>query len=104
MTRKLKTHCNHGHPYTGNNVKWVRKLKGAKPHRLCRICHQRYVRERRARQKKFVWLQEFKCGCSQMERSRQDLTGYCNKHGDDVRRTTKLPGAGINEAELGFTS
>lgn len=31
------------------------------------------------------WMQEFKCGCTDVQDKRQQLLGYCGTHGDDPR-------------------
>ena len=41
--------------------------------------------------RKFVWLEEFKCGCSNIVKVRKDAIGYCPIHGEDRRRITHVP-------------
>lgn len=33
-----KTHCKHGHPFSGNNLVWYIPPSGGNPQRRCRIC------------------------------------------------------------------
>lgn len=43
-----------------------------------------------------VWLEEYQhCGCSTVAKTRQELLGYCEQHGNDRRRVTKLPAPGL---------
>ena len=37
------------------------------------------------------YLEEYKCGCSQVEKLKRDLLGYCKYHGDDAIRVHVLP-------------
>lgn len=32
---------------------------------------------------KWVWLEEYACGCTDYTDRKSDLLGYCGKHGDD---------------------
>lgn len=38
----------------------------------------------------YVWLEEYKCGCSFMAHFKKDLPGYCGRHGDDRKRKALL--------------
>lgn len=31
------------------------------------------------------WLEEYKCGCSNVQRYKRELTGYCPQHGESRR-------------------
>ena len=31
------------------------------------------------------WMQEFKCGCTDVQDKKKELLGYCGTHGDDAR-------------------
>ncbi len=47
---------------------------------------QRLVIQRNA------WLEEYRaCGCTFMARTKRELLGYCQKHGNDRRRITRMP-------------
>lgn len=37
-----------------------------------------------------VWLEEFKCGCSNVTATKKEALGYCPKHGEDKRHSYKL--------------
>lgn len=39
----------------------------------------------------FVWLEEYKCGCTFMAHYKKDLPGYCEKHGEDRKQATLVP-------------
>ncbi len=40
---------------------------------------------------RWIWIVEYKCGCSDDAPRKCDLLDYCSKHGDDARRYYKLP-------------
>jgi hypothetical protein len=46
---------------------------------------------RRGRIMKYVWLEEYHCGCATEETRKRDLPGYCPKHGEDAIRVYKIP-------------
>ena len=51
----------------------------------------------------YVYMEEYKtCSCTQIERRKSDLLGYCSRHGTDKKRVTKLPDDNIKEDDLGF--
>lgn len=57
----------------------------------------------RREQKKWVLLEEYKgCGCSYMSCRRDELPGYCQRHGTDRRRVTKLPAGSLKDEDLGY--
>lgn len=37
------------------------------------------------------WIEEYNCGCSQVEDRKKDLLGYCGIHGNERKRVTKMP-------------
>ena len=37
------------------------------------------------------WLEEYGCGCTNVQRYKYELPGYCPKHGDDKIQIYKLP-------------
>jgi len=39
---------------------------------------------------KIQWIEEYNCGCSQVENRKKDLLGYCGIHGDERKRLHKL--------------
>lgn len=52
---------------------------------------------------KWVWMEEYKtCSCSQIERKKSDLLGYCSRHGHNRRYVVKLPAAEFSDDNLGF--
>ena len=36
------------------------------------------------------WMEEYKCGCTNVLESKADAVGYCPKHGDCLRHLYKL--------------
>ena len=38
-----------------------------------------------------MWLEEYKCGCTSVTRTRKEALGYCPTHGEDLRRIIRLP-------------
>ena len=50
-----------------------------------------------------VYMEEYKhCSCSQMERKKSDLLGYCRRHGNDRKYVIKLPADNVTDDDLGF--
>ena len=39
---------------------------------------------------KVQWIEEYNCGCSQVENRKKDLLGYCGIHGDERKKVTKI--------------
>lgn len=37
-----------------------------------------------------IWLEEFKCGCSNVTATKREALGYCPIHGEDKRHSYKL--------------
>jgi len=51
----------------------------------------------------WVWMEEYKhCSCSQIERKKSDLLGYCRRHGNDRKYVVKLERLNIDDEDLGF--
>jgi len=40
---------------------------------------------------KYIWLEEYRCGCATEEMRKRDLLGYYAKHGEDAIRIYKIP-------------
>jgi len=36
--------------------------------------------------RKWLWLEEFKCGCTNVIKTKREALGYCPVHGQDRRR------------------
>ena len=45
----------------------------------------------RKAKKKWQYMAEYKCGCTDVQDFRNLLLEYCGKHGDDRRRIYRLP-------------
>lgn len=51
----------------------------------------------------FVWYQEYKtCSCTEIRKTKAELTGYCRRHMNNPRRTVKLPRGAMREDDFGF--
>ncbi len=51
----------------------------------------------------YVYMEEYKtCSCTQIERRKSDLQGYCHRHGTSKKRIVKLPDDNLEESDLGF--
>lgn len=37
-----------------------------------------------------IWLEEYKCGCSFVTKTKSEALGYCPTHGEDRRHLYKL--------------
>ena len=37
------------------------------------------------------WIEEYPCGCTHVEKRKEDLLGYCKYHGEDWINIYKLP-------------
>ncbi len=55
-------------------------------------------RARPSRKSKGTWLEEYKCGCTNVTATKREALGYCPDHGEDRRRITKL----LNPIEKGL--
>jgi len=40
---------------------------------------------------KLYWIEWFNCGCSNVQKLRRELHGYCPKHGHDRKSYHKIP-------------
>ena len=40
---------------------------------------------------KYLWIEEYSCGCSSEANLKRDLLGFCAIHGNDRRGIYKLP-------------
>ena len=45
------------------------------------------------------WLAEYACGCTDIQKHKKDLLGYCKYHGDEAINIYKL--GDISEDEIG---
>ena len=45
------------------------------------------------------WLEEYACGCTDIQKHKKDLLGYCKYHGDEAVNTYMLDD--ISEDEIG---
>jgi hypothetical protein len=50
-----------------------------------------------------IWYEEYRnCSCSFMARDKNDLPGYCPKHGNDKRIRKQVADVGYMDKELGY--
>lgn len=47
--------------------------------------------------KKWCWLAEFKCGCTEVTDYKRDLLDYCGIHGEDRLRIFKILRLGLKK-------
>lgn len=51
--------------------------------------------------RRMAWLEEYRhCSCSLIALKRQDLLGYCQKHGNDRKYLIRIPAPA--DADLGY--
>lgn len=55
-----KTHCSHGHPYSGKNL--IVGPDSHRSHRICRTCHRKYQRrsQRKYRRRRRIYQREYR--------------------------------------------
>ena len=52
---------------------------------------------------KWIYMEEYEqCHCTMIRRKRDELLGYCPKHGNNRQRANKLPGETIEDEDLGY--
>jgi hypothetical protein len=39
---------------------------------------------------KYIWIEEYRCGCSSSSDTKRELLGYCKIHGESRRKIYKV--------------